>query len=280
MTDFADRFAELSEFLDDPNGRFHGEQMVEDLLALEALVPDRASEALLFRELAVLQGKRGHLDCLDYADRALAADAEAKTIPEPRLYLMHMICGDVGTSWRGGPRTATHLQRALELHPVSGRSLEEAFALRLNRAVHERTEGTARMGLDWFEPLLDDAERFYGADSKELGRLIGMMSESEELLGNMDQALVYGERSLALVDDRADKGRRVSALVTFAGLNMRCGKAKQAYALMEEAVTFAEAECTPATARFAKNQMTELFPEGAPTSLLGRLRGWLGRPQN
>src|SRR5687767_13946907 len=116
MTDFAARFAELQKVLDDDDALFPGAEIRDQLLALEPNLPDKAAEARLFRELAVLEGKRGELVSLGHADRALAAQAETGVLPPVRLYFMYMVCGDVGTAWNGGPRTLMHLERALKLH--------------------------------------------------------------------------------------------------------------------------------------------------------------------
>lgn len=162
MTDFAKRFSELRNLLDDADAHFFGEEMRDALLALVPDVPDTAAEAWLFRELAVLEGKRAELACLDHADCALAANQHALALPADRLYFMHLVCGDVGTAWDGGPRTLVHLDEALRLHAELARPIGEAFAIRLNRGVYEYANGGVRLGLDWFEPLLADVERLYG----------------------------------------------------------------------------------------------------------------------
>jgi hypothetical protein len=260
MTDFASRFAELLKTLDDENAEFFGAGMRDELLALVPDIPDRAAEARLFRELAVLEAKRDELTCLDHAERALAAHADTGALSDHRLYFMHLTCGDVGTAWNGGPRTAFHLTEALRLHAELGRPLAEAFSLRLNRGVHERTNGTARMGLDWFEPLLADGEREYGADSPYLNHLLGLMSGSEEKMGNMPGALAHAERALTLLDVGSDMGRRVSALTAHAKLQLRAGYEDRARQLSDEAITFADAHCSRATQEFAREQKAKIFP--------------------
>ncbi|WP_150130081.1 hypothetical protein [Sinorhizobium sp. RAC02] len=137
--------------------------------------------------------------------------------------------------------------------------------------------GTARMGLDWYEPLLADAERHYGNDSEELSHLLGLMSAAEEKRGNMKQALAYGERSYALVDDRVDRGRRVSAFVTFAKLNHRVGKTRRSRQLLDEAVAFADANCSSATQSFARSEKLSLFPRHGLSLLFHRIRGMFRR---
>lgn len=263
MTDFAVRFSELRKVLDDDDAEFFGADMRDALLALVPDVPDKAAEAWLFRELAVLEGKRDELVCLDYADTALAAQDETAALPADRLYFMHLVCGDVGTAWGGGPRTVTHLESALKLHAELARPIGEAFAIRLKRGVYEQSNGGGRLGLDWFEPLLADAERHYGVESRELGHLLGLMSMSEEELGNMSGALAYGGRSLALVDDRADKGRRVSALVAHAALQHRAGHSQKARQFFDDAISWADAHCSPATQEFAREEKARVFPHCA-----------------
>ena len=253
MGDFATRFSDLLQVLSDPDALFHGATMRDDLLALESVIPDRASETRLFRELAVLEGKRDELVCLEHADRALAANADTNALSKRELYFMHLICGDAATAWSGGARTVMHLERALALHAELNQPIGESFAIRLNRGIYDTTIRGPRLGLDWFEPLLVDAEKHYGADSKELGRLLGLMSASEEKLGNMPASLAYGERSFHLVDYGADPGRRVSALMAFAGLNHRAGQTQKAHDLMEEAISFADANCSPSTQQYARD---------------------------
>lgn len=270
MTDFAARFSELRKVLDDDNAEFVGAEMRDSLLALVPDVPDKAAEAWLFRELAVLEGKRDELVCLDHADAALAAHHETAALPADRLYFMHLVCGDVGTAWRGGPRTVTHLENALRLHAELARPVGEAFAIRLNRGVYEQSNGGTRLGLDWFEPLLADAERHYGVQSLELGHLLGLMSMSEEKLGNMAGAIAYAERSFALVDDRADKGRRVSALVAHAKLQHRAGYTQKARKLFDDAIWWAEGHCSRATQEFAREEKASVFPYDDKPSVLDR----------
>lgn len=272
MTDFAVRFSKLQEILDDDNAEFFGAEMRDALLALVPDIPDKPAEARLFRELAVLEGKRDELVCLDYADSALAAHNETDALSADRLYFMHLVCGDVGTAWRGGPRTVTHLENALKLHAELARPVGEAFAIRLNRGVYEQSNGGDRLGLDWFEPLLADAKRHYGAQSLELGHLLGLMSMSEERLGNMAGALAYGERSFALVDDRADKGRRVSALVAHAKLQHRAGDSQKARRFFDDAISWAEAHCSQATQEFAREEKAQVFPPDENPSVRDRLR--------
>ncbi len=277
MTDFAARFAALKQVLDDPDARFIGAGMRDELLALVGDLPDTAAEAWLFRELAVLEGKRDELACLDHADRALAAHAASDALPADRLYFMHLVCGDVGTIFSGGPRTKMHLDHALALHGAVSRPIEEAFAIRLNQGVHSWSNDSARRGLDWFEPLLTDGEGFYGAESPELSHLLWLMSRSEEALGNMPAALTYGTRSLDLVDRVADPERKVTAMLTHANLLHRAGQEHEARQLLAEAHEFAADHCSAATQEFLREQTQLLFPSASPQSLIGRVRRILSR---
>jgi hypothetical protein len=74
----------------------------------------------------------------------------------------------------------------------------------------------------------------------------------------MPGGLAYGERSLALVDDHADKGRRVSALVTHANLPYSAGQHPKARQFFEGA--FAEAYCSRSTQNYAREERTRVFP--------------------
>lgn len=264
MTDFANRFAELKQVLDDPEARFIGAHMRDELLSLTDSLPDKAAEAWLFRELAVLEGKRDMPECLDYADRALAAHAQSRALPADRLYFMHLICGDTGLNTSDGPRVKMHLDRALQLHAELARPIEEAFAIRLNEGIFGWTTGNAPLGMDWFLPLLADGERHYGHDSPELSHLLWLMSRSTEGLGSMAEALSYGKRSLDLRSDLPDPGRRVSAMITYANLLHRAGRQQDARRIMGEATAFARANCSAATQEFARERELELFPASSP----------------
>jgi tetratricopeptide (TPR) repeat protein len=274
MVDFAARFQELKQELDDPDARFLGEGMVDDLLALVPYIPDRQNEAWLFRELALLEGKRGQLSCLDHADRALAAQADTDILPPDRLYFMHVLCGDVGATWSDDPRTRMHLDNALSLHAQLDRPVGEAFFTRLNLGIYEKSIGSSRMGLDVFEPLLADGERHYGKNSSELSNLLRLMSESEEALGDVERARAYGKRSLDLQDYKADPGRRVTALMTFGRLQFRTGQQDKARKSFDDAVAFATAHCSSSTQDFARKARDEQFPAASvpPHTLLSRLK--------
>ncbi|WJH40190.1 tetratricopeptide repeat protein [Aliirhizobium terrae] len=275
MVDFAVRFQELKQELDDPDARFLGEGMVDDLLALAPYIPDRQNEAWLFRELAVLEGKRGQLSCLDHADRALAAQADTDILPPDRLYFMHVLCGDVGATWSDDPRTRMHLDKALSLHAQLDRPIGEEFFTRLNLGIYEKSIGSSRMGLDVFEPLLADGEKHHGQHSSELSNLLRLMSESQEALGDFDRALYYGKRSLDLNDYATDPGRRVTALMTFGRLQFRAGRKDDARTSFDEAVAFAEVQCSSSTQDFAREERDKQFPDplqAPPHSLLSRLK--------
>ncbi|MDV3250155.1 hypothetical protein DevBK_02290 [Devosia sp. BK] len=267
MSEFEARFQPLFEVLSDPEALFHGADMRDDLLALEPLIPDRAAEARLFRELAVLEAKRDELVCLDHADRALAAQAETGAIDDRALYFMHMQCGDVGTAWKGGPRTEMHLQRALELHAKLERPIGEAFFIRLNLGVYNNTVHGPRRALDAYEPLLADAEQHYGADNPELRRLVGLMGACYEALGDMENALALGTRSYELSVPGDDPGPRVSAMLTFGKLNFRSGRVDEARRILADMITFADANCTPATRRFARDETRNIFPHIADAGI-------------
>lgn len=149
MTDpatFHARFDELKQTLDNPETDFFGASMVEMLLELEPLLPDRASEARLFRELAVVEGKRGQEACLDHAGRALKADAEAQVLTPRERYFMHRLCGEVGVMWVNDARTLAHLDVAITLAPEAGRP-SEVFWLRLQRAIHLRVVDEKRTAI-------------------------------------------------------------------------------------------------------------------------------------
>lgn len=267
MSGFEERFQPLFQVLSDPEALFHGADMRDDLLALEPVIQDRAAEARLFRELAVLEAKRGELICLDHADRALTAQAETGVLADRALYFMHLQCGDVGTAWRGGPRTKMHLQRALELHTRLQQVIGEALFIRLNLGVYNNTVHGPQRALDIYEPLLFDAEQHYGADNPDLRRLVGLMGACYEALGDMEKALSFGTRSYELAVPGNDPGPRVSSMLTFGKLNFRAGRVDEARRIFADMITFADANCTPATRSFARDETRKIFPDIADAGL-------------
>lgn len=277
MSDFDRQFRPLKQMLDDPEARFGGEAMRDALLALVPSVPDRAAEAMLCRELAVLEGKRGMVECLDHAERALAAQADTGVLTPLSLYFMHQLCGDVGTAWANeDDRTTAHLDRALVLHGELGRPTEEGFFLRFNRGVHARARGLDRHGLDWFEPLLADAEARYGARHLELVNLLYQMSQSEKATGNEQAALHLLERQANLDFTTGDRGRRVTALIGYADELARQGRGADARAALDEAVADAREFASSATVSFAQEQRRKILST-VPRGLSGRLRALFGR---
>ncbi|SIN79078.1 hypothetical protein [Vannielia litorea] len=267
---FAARFAVLKRQLDDPEALFIGGEMVAALLALEPLVTGPAEEARLFRELAVVEGKRDEAACLDHAERALAAEARAGVLAPLELYFMHRLCAETGVMWVNDSRTTAHLEAALALAPQVGRPVTEIHWLRMNQGTHLRALDKARhkagqaplhrFGLEAWEPLLGDATAHYGAESSELSDLLRLMSEAYELEGDFEKAIAVKTRSVALTHTTADPGRRVSALTGLAALQHRAGKVEAARATFDAAIDWAEACCSTATRGFARDQKARLFP--------------------
>ena len=260
---YTTRFASLKKVLGDPESTYWGEGMRDDLLALVPALPDQAAGAALFRELAIVEAKRDEASCLDHADRALAAQRASGALSDESLYFMHLFCADFGVAWTDDLRTGMHLDQALSLHGELGRPAHEAFSLRKSKGVYERTYGRARMGLDWFEPLLDDLMAEYGPDSQQVRHVLGLLCDSERRLGNIEQELVYAERSASIPDVEAeeDPGKRVSTLTWLAGVRFRAGRVEAALAAFDEAIDHADAYCRSATQNFARESKDACFAE-------------------
>jgi len=260
---YATRFTSLKQILDDPDATYWGEGMRDNLLALVPILPDRAAEASLFRELAIVEAKRDEESCLDHADRALAAHRASGALSDESLYFMHLFCADFAVAWTDDPRTGMHLDQALSLHRELRRPAHEAFSLRKNKGVHERKYGRARMGLDWFEPLLDDLMAEYGPDSQQVRHVLGLLCDSERRRGNIEQELAYAERSASIPDVEAeeDPGKRVSTLTWLAGVRFRAGRVEDALAAFDEAIDHADAYCRSATQNFARENKAACFAE-------------------
>ncbi|QEI08920.1 hypothetical protein FXN63_25975 [Pigmentiphaga aceris] len=257
------RFAALKQVLDDPDASYWGEGMRDDLLALVPDLPDTAAEAALFRELAIVEAKRDEEICLDHADRALAAHLASGALSDESRYFMHQFCAAVGVDWTDDSRAAMHLDQALLLHEKLGRPAYEAFSVRKNKGVYERKHGRARMGLDWFEPLLDDVTSQYGPDSPQVRHMLGLLCDSERRLGNIEGELAYAERSASIPDVEAeeDPGKRVSTLTWLGGVRFRAGRMDEARAAFDEAIGHADAYCRPPTQNFARESKAACFRE-------------------
>lgn len=260
---YVTRFTSLKQILDDPAATYWGEGMRDDLLALVPILPDQAAEASLFRELAIVEAKRDEDACLDHADRALAAQRASGALSDEALYFMHLFCADFAVAWTDDSRTEMHLDQAFALHGKLGRPTLEAFSLRMNKGVYERAYGRARMGLDWFEPLLDDLMAEYGPDSQQVRHVLGLLCDSERRLGNIEQELAYAERSAGIPDVEAeeDPGKRVSTLTWLASVRFRAGRVEDALAAFDEAIAHADAYCRPATQNFARERKAACFAE-------------------
>lgn len=261
MSDFERGFAPLKTQLDDPDALFVGAQMRDALLALEPLLPDAGAEARLFRELALLEGKRQELSCLDHADRALAAQEKRRVLSRRDLYFMHVACAQTGVAWQGGPRARMHLDRALALCAELECPLDEAFGLRFEYGVYLSSIGEGRHGLDQFEPLLADAEAAKGADSPELANLHGRMADSHAREGREKRALASLDRSIALYEAGGDLGRVVSTRVGYARKLAAMKKHRAARDMMTAAVATAETFGSEGTLTFARKAQSELEAE-------------------
>ncbi|MEM9709341.1 MAG: hypothetical protein AAF871_11160 [Pseudomonadota bacterium] len=257
MPQFEETFAGLKARLENPLVPFDPVEIRAGFLALSEDLPDAAAETRLFRELAILDAKSDHLACLDHGDRALAAQKVSGALSDEELYFLHLISGDVATMWEGGPRTRIHLDAALDLHGTLNRPFGEAYAIRRNLGVYAQGLGEARWGLDWFEPLLPEAEAQFGRESDQVTNLLILMGASAEHMGDIAAAEAFIRRRAERLLSANDPAKVLNGSTTLAEFHLRQGAKDKARGVFDEAIAQAQTSGNAealASARSAKDK--------------------------
>jgi tetratricopeptide (TPR) repeat protein len=206
MPVFAERFAELQATLHDPDARFSGSQMLEDLLALLPLaqaIGDASPELCrLYAELASLQGKRGDdEEQLRYGQMSLRIDSTQSVLPVEQRLRLHYGVANAAGELEHVDIAIEHLRAAIVLAPADA-SLDQRqrFGIRQSLGFWLHDSGRFDEALVHNAALLADAQAEFGEDEPELTGILTNLAQNAYELGDFERSEAYLQSCRALAE--------------------------------------------------------------------------------
>lgn len=220
---FEDGFAPLYDLLNDADARFHGQTMVDDLLALAPMAGENTAEAArLYLELAILQTKRYDETSLDYAKIALDSHEASGGLSELQLYWLYFSCGDYAMN-EGKSVARDYLEQAMTRFELFDRPPLEAVSLKQKMVVALKTEKRHQEALALAMEALSEGEAILGKDHEDLQVVTNYIVDSHRQLGDFPKAIEWQKRRLDLLEKNGDVSRMLDSYGSLADLEFSAG---------------------------------------------------------
>jgi tetratricopeptide (TPR) repeat protein len=216
---FARKFEPLQNKMLDNNGRFSGSQMLADLMALEAEAKAIGAQSTeltrLYSMLSLLQFKRNiHDEAARFGELALKVNVASNAFTADESVRTHERLRKIYQDNEDYKQALTHAQRAVALAP-SNKELTEAQRLGLQVSLgfllHETKQYA--FALETNHKTLQEAEKVYAADARELGSLLINIAQNLHAANNPREAKTYLERVLRIARKHKDTEREFDMLL-------------------------------------------------------------------